>query len=61
MEDEVSVRVMDVNKANGIVELTAKEDLCGKSMQKLKAGKKKSSKTASVPAVSKVRKLNRFA
>ena len=47
----VTLRVLDVNKANGIVELTAKEDICESRGKKLKAEGKIRSKAAPLPAV----------
>ncbi len=50
---EVTLRVLDVNKANGIVELTAKEELLLASQQekKSKKGEKAKKKKGKAPAL----------
>lgn len=47
--DTVTLRILDVNKSNGIIELTAKEDLLDYSQsQKQGKGEAKKSKEAAV-------------
>ena len=54
MGHEVTLRVLDVNKANGIVELTAKEDLLlgtQQAKQSKKGDKKKKKDKSATPQV----------